>query len=110
MKNARLPVRHRLAGTVGVGSACGIGMLTGRHFGSLVGSAMALIAGGRPISLRRPRVPHAVSEMHTSKHIFLEKEAKTFANWRPASTDTPVLWTPVLWIRVFWCFFAKKNC
>ena len=67
MKKAREPDRHRAFASFGVGWRAGIGMVTGRQFGSLVGSAVGVIVGSRPTSDRRLKAPQPLRR-HAAEH------------------------------------------
>ena len=57
LKNARLPERQRLFTWIGTGSGRGIGIDTGRQFGSCTGLLTGDSSGGRPTSASRDNVP-----------------------------------------------------
>ena len=61
LKNAREPLRHSEFDSAGAGWPAGIGMVNGRQSAALVGSAVGVNAGGRPISDRRDSAPQPLS-------------------------------------------------
>ena len=85
LKKARDPERHSASDAAGGGWRAGIGMVSGRQAGSLVGSELGVIVGGRPISERRVSAPQPDSSRVRERRARVRREARCLLKVK----DTP---------------------
>jgi hypothetical protein len=84
LKNAREPDRQSAFASSGEDCGAGVGIDSGRHFGSLVGSSVGVICGSRPTSDKRVNRPHPLSSHpHSSRHGSFRTARQRFKTFMP---------------------------